>query len=60
MRHNPDRGIMMSALLAVQWGTPHPMFAGKRAPSPATISFFMALILRFKRFFRRQPKGQTA
>jgi catechol 2,3-dioxygenase-like lactoylglutathione lyase family enzyme len=57
---DPPQKMPMSALLAVQWGTPHPMFAGKRAPSPATISFFMALILRFKRFFRRQPKGQTA
>lgn len=47
-------------LLAVQWGTPHPMFAGKRAPNPETLGRIMALVIRLKRLFRRQPKGPAA
>ena len=29
---DPPQKLPMSALLAVQWGSPHPMFAGKLAP----------------------------
>ena len=47
----------MSALLAVQWGAPHPMFAGKLPPPSVLVSFIFALQLRLKRLFRRQPKG---
>lgn len=50
----------MSALLAVQWGAPHPIFAGKLPPPTGLISFFFALRLRFKRLFRRQPKGSRS
>jgi hypothetical protein len=50
----------MSALLAVQWGSPHPMLAGKLAPPPGLIAFITALQLRFKRLFRRKPKGLTS
>jgi hypothetical protein len=50
----------MSALLAVQWGSPHPMFAGKVPPPPGLIAFFLALQLRIKRLFSRQPKGNPA
>lgn len=46
----------MQALLAVQWGAPHPMFAGKLAPSPGLIAFVTALQLRIKRMFSRSPK----
>jgi hypothetical protein len=46
----------MSALLAVQWGAPHPMFAGKLGPPPGLISFFTALMLRIKRLFKSAPK----
>lgn len=56
---DPPQKLPMSALLAVQWGSPHPMFAGKLAPPPGLISFVTALILRIKRLLRRQPKGQT-
>jgi catechol 2,3-dioxygenase-like lactoylglutathione lyase family enzyme len=48
--------LPMSALLAVQWGAPHPMLAGKRPPPPNLISFVTAMMLRFKRLFRRQPQ----
>lgn len=54
---DPPQKQPMRALLAVQWGSPHPMFAGKMAPPPRLISFVTALILRFKRLLRRQPKG---
>lgn len=57
---DPPQTMPMSALLAVQWGAPHPMFAGKRPPPPALVSFFLALQLRIKRLFRRQPKGKAA
>lgn len=57
---DPPQKMPVSALLAVQWGSPHPMFAGKTAPSPGLVSFFMALQLRLKRLFRRQPKGTHA
>ena len=57
---DPPQKMPMSALLAVQWGSPHPMFAGKAPPPPGLVSFFMALQLRIKRLFRRQPKGTHA
>ena len=50
----------MRALLAVQWGSPHPMFAGKLAPPPGLIAFVMALGLRIKRLLSRQTKGKSA
>ena len=50
----------MSALLAVQWGAPHPMFAGKLPPPAGLISFIIALQLRFKRLFRRQLEGSPS
>lgn len=52
---DPPNKQPMSALLAVQWGAPHPMFAGKRPPPPGLISFITALQLRLKRLFRRKP-----
>ncbi|MFM2302460.1 MAG: hypothetical protein RLZZ84_2196 [Pseudomonadota bacterium] len=57
---DPPQIMPMSALLGVQWGSPHPMFAGKAAPPPGLIAFFTALNLRLKRLFRRQPKGTPA
>ncbi len=53
---DPPQKMPMSALLAVQWGAPHPMFAGKMPPPPAFVAFVMALMIRIKRLFRRQPK----
>lgn len=47
-------------LLAVQWGAPHPMFAGKRPPPPGLVGFAMAMSVRIKRLFRRAPKGAKA
>lgn len=54
---DPPQKQPMSALLAVQWGAPHPMFAGKMSPPPGLVSFLFALTLRIKRLFSRQPKG---
>ena len=53
---DPPNKQPMSALLAVQWGRPHPMFAGKLPPPPALIAFVTALQLRLKRLFNRHPK----
>ena len=57
---DPPQKMPLSALLAVQWGSPHPMFAGKAAPPPGLVGFIMALQLRIKRLFRRTPKGTQA
>lgn len=57
---DPPQKQPMRALLAVQWGSPHPLFAGKLPPPPALIAFVTALVIRFKRLFRRQPKGTPA
>lgn len=57
---DPPQKQPMSALLAVQWGSPHPMFAGKMPPPPGLIAFFTALNIRIKRLFSRQPKGNPA
>ncbi|MCL4671375.1 MAG: VOC family protein [Sphingomonadaceae bacterium] len=57
---DPPQKMPMSALLAVQWGSPHPMMAGKLAPPPGLIAFVTAMQLRLKRLFRRQPKGTPA
>jgi catechol 2,3-dioxygenase-like lactoylglutathione lyase family enzyme len=57
---DPPQKMPVDALLAVQWGAPHPMFAGKMAPPPGLVSFVLALTLRIKQLFRRQPKGIPA
>ena len=57
---DPPQKQPMSALLAVQWGSPHPMFAGRMPPPASLVSFVIALQLRIKRFFSRKPKGTTA
>ena len=57
---DPPQIMPMGALLAVQWGSPHPMFAGKLAPPPGLISFFTALMLRVKRLFKAAPKESAA
>lgn len=57
---DPPQTQPMKALLAVQWGSPHPMFAGKMPPPPGLISFVTALMLRLKRIFRRNPEGTPA
>lgn len=56
---DPPQKLPMSALLAVQWGAPHPMFAGKLSPPPGLIAFFTALSIRLKRLLRR-PLKETA
>lgn len=56
---DPPQKMPMSALLAVQWGSPHPMFAGKLAPPPGLIAFFTALLLRIQRLFKPAPKEPT-
>jgi catechol 2,3-dioxygenase-like lactoylglutathione lyase family enzyme len=57
---DPPNKMPMSALLAVQWGSPHPVFAGRIAPPPGLIAFVVALVLRMKRLFGRHPKGIPA
>ncbi len=57
---DPPQKQPMSALLAVQWGSPHPMFAGKITPPPRLIAFFVALNIRIRRFFSRPFKGKPA
>jgi len=57
---DPPQKQPMSALLAVQWGSPHPMFAGKIPPPPGLVAIFAALNIRIKRLFSRQPKGNHA
>ncbi len=53
---DPPNRQTMQALLAVQWGAPHPMFTGKMAPPPGLVAFVTAMQLRMKRFFSRTPK----
>lgn len=53
---DPPAKQTMQALLAVQWGAPHPMFAGKLAPPPGLVAFVTATQLRIKRLFSRTPK----
>ena len=57
---DPPQTQPMSALLSVQWGSPHPMFAGKRPPPPGLVSFITAMVLRIQRLFRRQPQRARA
>ena len=57
---DPPQMQTMGALLAVQWGAPHPMLAGKLAPPPGLVSFVTALMLRFKRLLRRNTEGTPA
>jgi len=57
---DPPQKQPMSALLAVQWGSPHPMFAGKMPATPGLVAFFTALNIRFRRLFSRGPKGKPA
>lgn len=57
---DPPQKMPMSALLAVQWGSPHPMFAGKLPPPPGLIAFATALQLRVKRLFSRNPEESSA
>lgn len=57
---DPPQKMPMSALLAVQWGSPHPMMAGRLAPPPGLVSFVAALQIRLKRLLRRQPRGTPA
>lgn len=57
---DPPQKMPMSALLAVQWGAPHPMFAGKLPPPPGLVAFITALNIRIRRLFRREPKETVA
>lgn len=57
---DPPQKMPLSALLAVQWGSPNPMFAGKHPPPQGLVTFFLALTLRIKRLFRRNPKESAA
>lgn len=56
---DPPNTQTMQALLAVQWGAPHPMLAGKVAPPPGLIAFVTAMQLRIKRLFSRSSTEPT-
>jgi len=53
---DPPQKQTMQALLAVQWGSPHPIFAGRISPPPGLVTFVTALQLHIKRLFARSPK----
>ena len=57
---DPPNRQTMQALLAVQWGMPHPMQAGRLSPPVGLVAFIMALRLRVVRLFRRKPEGTPA
>lgn len=57
---DPPQKMPFSSLLAVQWGAPNPMTAGRSAPPQGLVTFLVALNLRLKRLFRRKPKGTPA
>jgi catechol 2,3-dioxygenase-like lactoylglutathione lyase family enzyme len=57
---DPPQKQTMAALLGVQWGSPHPMFAGKAPPPPGVVAFVTAAQIRLKNLFRRNPKGAAA
>lgn len=57
---DPPQKQPMSALLNVQWGAPHPLFAGKRPPPPRLVAFVTAAHIRLSSLFRRKPKGSAA
>ena len=53
---DPPQKQTMQALLSVQWGSPHPIFAGRISPPPGLVTFVTALQLHIKRLFARSPK----
>ena len=57
---DPPQKLPMSALLEVQWGSPHPMFAGRMAPPKGLVAFVIALQLRIKQLFRQTLKGHAS
>ena len=57
---DPENVMPFSALLAVQWGAPNPIMAGKHPPPQAILSLYFALNLRIRRLFRRRSKGTPA
>lgn len=57
---DPPQKMPMSSLLAVQWGAPHPMFAGKRPPPQGVVRFITAMNIRLRRMVRRQPRKEVA
>lgn len=57
---DPPRKMPVSALLAVQWGAPNPLFAGRLPPPAGLVSFVLALQLRIRRLFRRRQEGTSA
>lgn len=57
---DPPQKMPVSALLAVQWGAPNPMLAGKAPPPQGLVAFGLALNLRVRRLFRRNREGQSA
>lgn len=57
---DPPHTMTFNDLLAVQWGTPHPMFAGRLVPPRGLVLFVMALFTRIKGLFSSHPKDSQA
>lgn len=56
----PPNTMTVQDLLAVQWGTPHPMFSGRFAPPPGFVAWIMASAARLRRMFSNFSKGSNA
>jgi catechol 2,3-dioxygenase-like lactoylglutathione lyase family enzyme len=57
---DPPNTMPLSALLAVQWGSPFPALSGKAVPPIGLLAFLMALRLRIARLFRPKSKEFAA
>lgn len=57
---DPPHTMTFDDLLAVQWGTPHPMFAGRIAPPRGLVVFAIGLITRLERLFSSRQKELPA
>jgi catechol 2,3-dioxygenase-like lactoylglutathione lyase family enzyme len=58
--NDPPQTMTVQDLLAVQWGTPHPMFTGRLAPPPGLVAAVMAFVIRIKRLFSSSAKDSRA
>ena len=57
---DPPQTMTFQDLLAVQWGTPHPMLSGRLAPPAGVVATVMALFTRIKRLFSTHHRERQA
>ena len=57
---DPPQTMTLRDLLAVQWGSPHPLFAGRLAPSPALVSRLIAFVTRLRQRFAARKQDTAA